>query len=113
MTIAQCVAQQLMAYVTDATHICVRFGDPVGECLDFHAAICARNLKRKRFHLLAHAWIGVNGQAQAVAKGIAGCAVTAMWGLRPGAGLRILAVCLNPAVACQFVLPLAGSSRPF
>ena len=90
MRIAQCAGQDLMARVTHAAQIDLCFGDLVGEYLDFGTGVCLGNFARERFHLFGQDWIGINGQAQSVAKSVSGRAGAALRSLRAGAGPRIL-----------------------
>ena len=70
-----------MARVTHAAHIELRFGNPVGEVSDFGVGICPRNFARERFQLFGQGRIGINGQAQPVAKCVSRCAGAARRGL--------------------------------
>ena len=91
-----------MTGVAHAIQIELGFRDPVRESSDFGVGVLAGDFSRKRFHILAQAWIGRDRKAQTKAKSIPSCAPTAVRSLRAGAGPRVLAVCSNLAFACQF-----------
>jgi hypothetical protein len=50
--VAQSIGQKLMARITHAAQIDLRFGDLARKLLGFRAGVGPGNLARKRFHLL-------------------------------------------------------------
>jgi hypothetical protein len=93
--------QELMAGISHTAEIKLRFRDPAGEFLDFGIFVGAGHFAGERFHPFGQCWIGINRQAQTVAKSVSGRAAAALCGLRAGAGPRILAVSPDLAVARQ------------
>jgi hypothetical protein len=79
----QCAGQELIAGATHPAQIDRRFGDALGEPLDFGIGIKAGDFVRERFHFFGQSWIGRKGQAQTVAKSVSGSA-----GPSPGAHSR-------------------------
>jgi hypothetical protein len=62
------VRQELMARVTHAAQIDLRFGDPARVFLDFGISVYPGNFACERVHLFGQGWIGINGQAQPLTK---------------------------------------------
>jgi len=90
-----------MAYVAYAAQIDVRFGDPVSEVLDSNIGVCPGNFARESPHLFGPGWVGIDGEAQTVAKMVSRHSRAALRGLRAGASACILAVSPDLAVARQ------------
>ena len=57
-----------MARVAYAAQIDVRFGDPVSEILDIDIDVCPVNFARESLHFFGPGWVGIDGEAQTVAK---------------------------------------------
>ena len=93
-----------MARVPLAAQIDLRFGDAAREVLDLGVGLCPGNFARERFHLFGQGWIGTNGQAQPVTKGISRRASAATCSLRASAGPCVRMIGPDLAVAGQAAL---------
>ena len=102
--------KELMARITYAAQIDLRFGDPECEHLDVSAGVRPRDLTCKGLHLFKQRLVGLDGQTQTVAERIfcrAGTAVTGFWPGTTRAFAR-LALILRSVVKLHFFLWLAS-----
>ena len=107
--VGQCLGKELMARITYAAQIDLRFGDSACENLDMNAGVPPRDLTREGLHLFSKRLVRLDGEAQTVAERIFCRAGTAMTGFRPGARPSVRAVGFNLAIARQAAFfPLAG-----
>jgi hypothetical protein len=102
--VVECIGQELMARVTHAAQIDLRFSGPAREFLDFGTGVGPGDFAGERFNLLGQGWIGTHRQAQSVAKSVSRCVGAAPRGSRAGAGRRVGAVCLGLAGARHVTL---------
>ena len=109
--LGQCTGQELMARISHAAQIDLRFGDPARELLDFGVGPWPGNFARERFHLFGQGWIGANGQAQPVAKRVSrrASAALAVFGPVLARAFARLALILRSLVKPRFFLWLASS----
>ena len=99
--IAEVTREHLVARISHAAQIDLRFGNLAREVSDFGAGVGPGNLVRERFHLFGQGWIEANRQVQPVTQCVPRRASAAMARIRTGAGPRIGAVSLNFALAGQ------------
>ena len=93
VAIVQPLGQELMTRVAHAANVDLRLGDAARDFVDFGVGAGPGNFARERFNLFGQGWIGINGQAQRVAKRVLGRASAAPRGFRAGAGPGVCAVC--------------------
>jgi len=99
--IAEITREQLLARVSHAAQIDLRFGNLAREFSDFGAGVAPGNLVRERFHLFGQGWIGANRQVQPVTQCVSRRTSAALARFRAGAGPRIGAVSPDFALAGQ------------
>lgn len=104
----QRIGHELMARITHAAQIDLRFGNSACENFDVSAGVPPRDLTCESLHFFKKRWVRLDGKAQTMAERIFRRAATTVIGFRPGANLSIHAVGFNLAVARQAAFfPLA------